>query len=51
MLHNYIPGVSRERARELVLRNIEQDPSLASLREFYDQDLAEPELGIINVTG
>jgi regulator of replication initiation timing len=35
----YIPGVSRERSRELVLRNIDQDPSLESLRELYDQDL------------
>jgi len=47
----YIPGVSRERARELVLRHINQDPSLGSLRELYEQDLAEPVLGIINVTG
>ena len=47
----YIPGVSRERARELVLQHITQDPSLASLRELYDQDLAKPELDIINVTG
>ncbi len=38
----YIPGVSRERARELVLQHITQDPSLASLRELYDQDLAKP---------
>jgi hypothetical protein len=28
-----------------------KDPSLDSLRELYEQDLAEPELGIINVTG
>jgi hypothetical protein len=28
----YIPGVSRERARELVLQHINQDPSLVSLR-------------------
>ena len=28
----YIPGVSRERARELVLQHINQDPSLESLR-------------------
>ena len=47
----YIPDVSRARARELVLRNIEQDPSLESLRQLHDQDLAEPGLGIINVTG
>ena len=47
----YIPGVSRERARELVLRHLDQDPSLESLRELYKQDLADPELGIINVTG
>ena len=46
----YIPGVTRERARELVLRNINNDPSLASLRELYDLDLAKPDLGIINVT-
>jgi hypothetical protein len=45
----YIPGVSRERARALVLRNIDQDPSLESLRELNDQE--EPELGINNVTG
>ena len=49
----YIPGVSRERARELVLRHIDQDPSLESFRELYDQDLHldEPELGTINATG
>jgi hypothetical protein len=49
----YIPGVSRERARELVLQHINQDPSLVSLRELYDMDLAKPcpELNIINVTG
>ena len=47
----YIPGVSRERPRELVLQHITQDPSLASLRALYDQDLAKPELDIINVTG
>jgi hypothetical protein len=46
----YIPGVTRERARELVLRNINNDPSLASLRELYDLDLAKPDLGIIKVT-
>ena len=28
----YIPGVSRDRARELVLHHINQDPSLESLR-------------------
>jgi hypothetical protein len=44
-------GVSRERARELVLQHINQDPSLVSLRELYDMDLAKPELNIINVTG
>ena len=27
------------------------DPSLASLRELYDSDTADPDLGIINVTG
>ena len=32
----YISGVSRERARELVLRHIDQDPSLESLRELYE---------------
>ena len=47
----YIPGVTRERARELVLRNNNNDPSRASLRELYDLDLAKPDLGIINVTG
>jgi hypothetical protein len=47
----YIPGVTRERARELVLQHIEQDPSLESLRELYEQDLAKPELDIITVTG
>ncbi len=40
----YIPGVSRDRARELVLRHINQDPSLESLRELYEKDLAEPKL-------
>jgi hypothetical protein len=35
-----IPGVTRERARELVLQHIDQDPSLESLRELYEQDLA-----------
>ena len=39
-----IPGVTRERTRELVLQHIEQDPSLESLRELYEQDLAKPEL-------
>jgi hypothetical protein len=47
----YIPGVTRERSRELVLQHIEQDPSLESLRELYEQYLAEPELDIITVTG
>ena len=47
----YIPGVSRERARELVLQHIDSDPSLESLRELYDLDTADPDLGIINVTG
>jgi hypothetical protein len=41
----YISGVTRERTRELVLWHIDQDPSLDSLRELYEQDLAEPELG------
>ena len=49
-LEIYIPGVSRERAREFVFQHIES-PSLASLREFYNLDIAEPDLGIINVTG
>jgi hypothetical protein len=43
----YIPGVTRDRARELVLKFINQDPSLESLRELYDKDIAEPELDII----
>jgi hypothetical protein len=47
----YIPSVSRERAHELVLRHIDQDPSLESLRELYEMDLAKPELDIINVAG
>jgi hypothetical protein len=46
-----IPGVTRERARELVLRHIDQDSSLENLRELGEKDLAAPELGIINVTG
>ncbi len=45
----YIPGVTRDRARELVLKFINQDPSLESLRELYDKDIAEPKLNIINV--
>ena len=32
----YIPGVTRERARELVLQHMEHDPSLESLRELYE---------------
>jgi hypothetical protein len=47
----YIPGVSRERARELILQHIARDPSLESLRELYDVDTADPDFGIINVTG
>ncbi len=47
----YIPGVSREHARELILQHIDSDPSLASLRELYDLDTADPDLDIINVTG
>ena len=47
----YIPGVTRERARELVLQHIDHDNSLESLRELYEQDLAKPELDIITVTG
>jgi hypothetical protein len=31
----YIPGVSREHARELILQHIDSDPSLASLGEHY----------------
>ena len=36
-----------------MLRHIDQDPSLESFRELYDQDLHldEPELGTINATG
>ena len=47
----YIPGITRDRARELVLKFINQDPLLESLRELYDKDIAEPDLNIINVTG
>jgi hypothetical protein len=47
----YIPGVTRERARELMLQHIEQDPSLESLHELYELDLAKPELDIITITG
>jgi hypothetical protein len=47
----YIPGVTRERARKLVLQHIDQDPSLESLCELYEQDLAKPELDTIIVTG
>ena len=48
----YIPGVSRERARELILQHIARDPSLEGLRELYDLDTADQDLGImINVTG
>jgi hypothetical protein len=47
----YIPGVSRERARELILQHIASDPSFESLRELYDLDTADPDLGIIHVTG
>jgi Ni,Fe-hydrogenase III component G len=32
----YIPGVTRERARELVLQHIEQDPSLESLPDVVE---------------
>ena len=41
---------TRELAHELVLQHIDQDPSLESLRELYEQDLAKPELDIITVT-
>jgi hypothetical protein len=34
-----------------VLQYIEQDPSLESLCEIYELDLAKPELDIITVTG
>ena len=34
-----------------MLQHIDQDPSLESLRELYQQDLAKPELDIITVTG
>jgi hypothetical protein len=34
-----------------VLQHIEHDPSLESLRELYEQDLAKPELDIFTVTG
>jgi hypothetical protein len=47
----YIPGVTRERARELVLHHIDRDNSLESLRALYDRDVASPELDIITVTG
>ena len=47
----YIPGVRRERARELILQHIDSDRSLESLRELYALDTADPDLGIINVTG
>jgi hypothetical protein len=46
-----VGNVSRERARELVIRHIDQDPSLESLSELYEMDLAKPELDIINVAG
>jgi len=44
----HIPCVTRERARELLLQHIEHDPSLESLSELYEQDLAKH---IITVTG
>jgi hypothetical protein len=47
----YIPGVRRERPRELILQHIDSDPSLESLRELYDLDTADRDLGIIKVTG
>ena len=43
--------MSPERARELLLQHIDQDPSLESLRELYEQDPAKPELDIITVMG
>ena len=42
----YIPGVSLERAHELVHQKIEQDPSLASLIDVLD-----PSVNVITVTG
>ena len=47
----YIPGVTSERARDLVLQHIDHDNSLESLRELYEQDLAKPELDIVTVPG
>jgi hypothetical protein len=47
----YIPCVTRDRVRELVLQYINHDNSLESLRELYEQDLAKPELDIITATG
>ncbi len=38
-------------ASSLVLQRIDQDPSLESVREVYEQDLAKPELDIITVAG
>jgi hypothetical protein len=46
-----VPPVTRDQAYELVLQHIEHDPSLESLRELYEQDLAKPELDIFTVTG
>ena len=34
-----------------MLQHIDYDPSLESLRELYEQDLAKPEFDIITVTG
>ena len=42
----YIPGVSLERAHELVRLKINQDPSLASLNDVLD-----PPVNVITVTG
>ena len=36
----YIPGVSLERAHELVRQKIEQDPSLASLIDVLDPSMS-----------
>ncbi len=34
-----------------MLQRIDQDPSLESVREVYEQDLAKPELDIITIAG
>ena len=40
----YIPGVTRERARELVLQHIDHDNSLESLRNSMNRILQNPSL-------